>query len=327
LPVVVDASRSAPRLPWVRGIADGDGAAGRLEIGLLNNMPDAALQATERQFIDLLAAAAESRLVRLHLFSLPEIARSDAAGARLRAAYSPLEELGRHRLDALIVTGCEPKADSLADEPYWKSLTQVVDWAEHNTISTVWSCLAAHAAVLHLDGIGRHRLAHKSFGVFDCAPVADDPILAGITAPIRVAHSRLYDLREAELAAHGYRVLTRSPEVGVDLFVKRWRSLFVFLQGHPEYDATTLGREYRRDVGRFLKRERPTYPRVPQSYFDPQSEQALEAFAAQARTKRDPALLAQLPDLRIRSSLAAAWGAGAVPIVRNWLTYLAVQRS
>jgi homoserine O-succinyltransferase/O-acetyltransferase len=40
------------------------------------------------------------------------------------------------------------------------------------------------------------------------------------------------------------------------MFVKYNRSLFVLLQGHPEYDSATLLREYRRDVGRFLRRLR-----------------------------------------------------------------------
>src|SRR5581483_394092 len=124
-----------------------------LDIGLLNNMPDAALRATERQFIDLIAASAGDRIVRLHFLTLSEIARGEAESARLRAAYTDFRELRGHRLDGLIVTGCEPRAERLTDEPYWNSLADVVDWAEHNTISTIWSCLAAHAAVLHLDGI------------------------------------------------------------------------------------------------------------------------------------------------------------------------------
>src|SRR2546429_6417390 len=49
-----------------------------------------------------------------------------------------------------------------------------------------------------------------------------------------------------------YTTLFRS----VDMFVKELNSLFVFFQGHPEYEATTLLLEYRRDIKRFLRRER-----------------------------------------------------------------------
>ena len=47
-----------------------------------------------------------------------------------------------------------------------------------------------------------------------------------------------------KIHAGGYTILSRSPEAGVDSFVKRTRSTFVSFQGHPEYEAATLFREY-----------------------------------------------------------------------------------
>jgi homoserine O-succinyltransferase len=38
-----------------------------IEIGLVNNMPDAALEATERQFVELIRAATTDAVVRLRL--------------------------------------------------------------------------------------------------------------------------------------------------------------------------------------------------------------------------------------------------------------------
>src|SRR5215469_14156304 len=133
-----------------------------IRIGLLNNMPEAAQAATERQFLSLLDAASGIRNVSLSLYSSPGIPRTESGDQR----YRSLEELLNSRLDGLIVTGTEPRHSNLTEEPYWKDLTKVVDWAENNTWSTVWSCLAAHAAVLHMDGIVRHRLGRKCFGVF-----------------------------------------------------------------------------------------------------------------------------------------------------------------
>ncbi|MBV8566832.1 MAG: homoserine O-succinyltransferase [Methylobacteriaceae bacterium] len=298
-----------------------------LEIGILNNMPDQALVATERQFVDLLGAAAGKMLVRLRFFSLPEVPRGDAAKAHVQTAYGDAGELVARPLDGLIVTGNEPHAARLPDEPYWESFTNVIDWAEHNTTSTIFSCLAAHAAVLHLDGVTRHPLDAKRCGVFDCAKVSDSPLLAGVPAPLRITHSRWNDLKEAELAAHGYRVLTRSAQAGVDMFMKRWRSLFVFFQGHPEYERDSLMREYRRDVSRFVRGEREVYPDLPQGYFDPRSEEALAIFGARARSARDPALLSVFPDdLALRPSLAGKWGASATPLLRNWLAHLAAHQ-
>ena len=57
------------------------GAADRvLTIGLVNNMPDAALEATERQFMRLLTAAAGNNLIRLPLL-LAAVRATIAAGA------------------------------------------------------------------------------------------------------------------------------------------------------------------------------------------------------------------------------------------------------
>ncbi|BAR54333.1 homoserine O-succinyltransferase [Bradyrhizobium diazoefficiens] len=41
-----------------------------LDIGLINNMSDAALMSTERQLFDLLAAAAGRLCVRLHFYTM-----------------------------------------------------------------------------------------------------------------------------------------------------------------------------------------------------------------------------------------------------------------
>ena len=333
MPIVLGARRPDDLPAGQRGMTAvgplrrGAEAARCLEIGLVNNMPDAALEATERQFVEVLGAAAEGQLVRLHLFSLPQLPRGEAARAYLDLAYAPIGRIAEADLDALIVTGTEPRARSLDREPYWNALTQLIDWAEHNTISTIWSCLAAHAAVLHLDGVKRHELEGKCFGVFPCELVGGDPLLAGAPSPFAVSHARLNELRESELVAHGYRMLTRSPEAGVDMFAKQWRSLFVFFQGHPEYELTSIAREYRRDVGRFLRGERASCPPLPRGYFDAASEAALEAFTAQARKSPCADLTASYPeDLRMRPRLAEDWHAPAIAVLRNWLSYLAERK-
>ena len=110
---------------------------------------------------------------------------------------------------------------------------------------------------------GAAGLPTKRFGLFEFVQTGDDPMLDGIRSPMRVPHSRWNDLAESDLRAHGYEVLTRSGEAGVDIFAKQWNSLFVFLQGHPEYDADTLFREYRRDMTRYLRGERDDLPGLP----------------------------------------------------------------
>jgi homoserine O-succinyltransferase len=304
------------------GDLDGSrGAADRiLTIGLVNNMPDAALEATERQFMRLLTAAAGNNLIRFHCFSLPSVRRSEPARRRVEGQYTDIADLGRLPMDGLIVTGAEPVAATLQEEPFWKDLTDIIDWAQTGTRSTIWSCLAAHAAVLHLDGIGRRRLDAKCSGIYDCARTSGHWLTDDLPASIKIPHSRLNGLPESELSARGYQLLTTSAEAGVDIFAGQRQSQFIFFQGHPEYDALTLQREYLRDISRYLAGERENYPGMPAGYFDAATEDRLAGFQKRASLERQPALMAEIPDLRLRGDIAAQ--SAATVIFRNWLRYL-----
>jgi homoserine O-succinyltransferase len=327
MPVVLEGGRSAVRiLSAPKRHSGGSPASIRapagdaIRIGLVNNMPDAALEKTERQFIGLLNEAAGDTLIRLSFFSLPEIPRGDGARDYL-SSYSPIEALWTTPLDGLIVTGTEPRAADLTHEPYWQTLTKVIDWADANTRSTIWSCLGAHAAVLHLDGIARHPLPDKCFGVFQCLKTSHHPIMKGVPGRLPIPHSRWNELREEELAAAGYSILTRSAEAGVDMFARQNNSLFLFFHGHPEYEARTLLGEYRRDVGRFLRRERETYPGLPSGYFDEQTTQRLNDFRACALADRRESLMEVFPECP-EDRLKAAWRPAAERLMLNWLARL-----
>jgi homoserine O-succinyltransferase len=295
-----------------------------LRIGLVNNMPDAALRSTERQFRDLLASAAGERAVELKLFSFPELPRSADGQSHVREHHEPIERLWDGEFDGLIVTGTAPLSAAMEEEPCWPTLTRLVDWAERHTASTIWSCLAAHAAVRHLDGIERRPLGGKLSGVFACERTSSHPLLGFGPSRWRTPHSRYNDLPEAALVGHGYRILSRSPEAGVDIFIKQRDSLFVFLQGHPEYDAGALYREYRRDVSRFLGGDSDAYPQMPVGYLSDDVVAAMQAFRDRAFIERDPELLAVFPT---GPAIHAPWRHTAVALFANWLTHLGAQHS
>jgi homoserine O-succinyltransferase len=305
-PELVLTQRAPPASPWRPA----------LRIGLVNNMPDAALCATERQFGDLLSAAAGDTEIDLVLFSLAGVARGEKARASMAGRYRDAPMIADAGLDGLIVTGAEPKTPRLDDEPYWPALTEVADWTRFAGLPTVWSCLAAHAAVLHFDGIERRRLPAKLSGVFTSRLAEADPLLDGaerLTTP----HSRLNGLDEGELIASGYETLTRSPQAGVDAFVHREGALALFLQGHPEYDGDTLAREYLRDVGRFLRGERPAHPAIPAGYFDAATEVRLAAISQQPRP------LAEYEAVLAAATPEWTWRGSAIRLYRNWLGELA----
>jgi homoserine O-succinyltransferase/O-acetyltransferase len=295
-----------------------------IKIALINNMPDSALEDTESQFFHLLEAAAGDIPVHVELYSLPHLPRTDRGDRHLHNFYRDIDELWNKQFDGVIVTGTEPHQPNLRDEPYWPVMVDVLDWAEHNTVSTVLSCLAAHAGVLYSDGIHRHPLNDKQFGVFGYKKVSDHALTLGAPDLIQIPHSRWNEVRGDALVACGYVVLTQSPDAGVDLFVKnKGRSLFVHFQGHPEYEAKTLLKEYRRDVRRFLRRERETYPSMPHGYFDGAAAELLSAFRENALARPSEEVLELFPEAAVATTLKRSWQSSAALMYRNWLQYIA----
>ena len=303
-----------------------ESAAQCIHIGLINNMPDGALEATERQFLTLLGSAADGVAVHVSLYALPDVPRTEPGRLHIGRFYSGIENLWDSHLDGLIMTGTEPRAANLTDEPYWESLTKVLEWAEHNTHSVLLSCLAAHAGLQHIDRIGRRRLADKRFGVFECVRASDHPLMSGVPSPLRMPHSRWNDVPEEELTDCGYSVLTRAKDGGVDAFVKQRKSLLVFHQGHPEYESNTLLLEYRREVGRYLRRERETYPAMPDGYFDRHTADVLAKFRQRALSDRNSELLKDLRTEQMGKGIVNSWFSVAARVCGNWLAYLSAQK-
>jgi homoserine O-succinyltransferase len=302
--------------------------ASAVRIALINNMPDAALEDTEVQFFELLDAAASDTPVSLKLYSLPNLPRSDAGQQHLSNFYFGLQDLLNSRFDGVIMTGTEPRQPDLRDEPYWPALTDVLDWAEYSTASTVLSCLAAHAGVLHSDGIARHRLCDKQFGVFEFKKISDHALTDAIGESMQIPHSRWNEVRANELTSCGYEVLTQSADAGVDLFVKKKKdSLFLHFQGHPEYGARTLLKEYRRDIKRFLRRERETYPTMPHGYFDSAASKLLSDFKEQVISNPREELMAAFPEAAVVDAVRSTWQASAATVYRNWLQYLTSKKA
>jgi homoserine O-succinyltransferase/O-acetyltransferase len=294
-----------------------------LRLALVNNMPDSALEDTEAQFFGLLAGAATDISVQLELFSLPDVPRGEKAQQHLARFYKNTNFLLRDSFDGVIITGTEPRESDLRKEPYWDSLETVLDWAEEHTTSTVLSCLAAHAGVLHRNAIARQPMNDKRFGVFEHEIVAEHALTAGVGNPVSIPHSRWNELSEYALISAGYRVLTKSPDDSVDLFIKQKNThLSVHFQGHPEYGELTLFKEYRRDVRRFLRRERETYPVAPRAYFGAAATKLADDFRATAISQRSEQILEKFPEVELIATLKNSWQASSVRIYHNWLQLL-----
>ncbi len=75
----------------------------------------------------------------IHLLWPPSI-----AAKRHRNTFENLTQFG---LDALIVTGANPKHVDLAKETFWEPTIEVLDWGQANVHSILCSCLATHAVL------------------------------------------------------------------------------------------------------------------------------------------------------------------------------------
>ena len=333
MPVLIDLQSHdhhlAPRIDETRALLGNDAEPTNcLNIGLVNNMPDSALVSTERQLFELLTAAAGKLLVRLHLYTMDTAPRTDWGRDYVRRFYLNTGDLLNSRLDGLIVTGAEPRTTNLTDEQYWPSFVRVVDWAKENTLSSVYSCLAVHGAVLHLDKIERHALSRKCLGVFTQAKVTDHPLMLNVPATIKVPHSRWNEVQESSLVGGGYTILSKSDQTGADCFVKHHgSSLFVHFQGHPEYEAQSLLGEYRRDIGRFLRQETEIYPAMPAGYFSEDAEKTLIMFQRDAISDRRPELLASFPADQLTKRLRNTWHSAATRMYRNWMLYMSSENT
>ena len=331
MPLIIDGGRVPPRLAERKTSRLGssvDHSTSRdcIRIAFVNNMPDTALEDTEMQFFELLDAAAGDVPVVLSLHSLTGLPRGERGQQHVSSFYGSTDVLLNGQFDGVIMTGTEPRQPNLRNEPYWPALTNVLDWAESNSASTILSCLAAHAGVLHSDCIDRRPLSDKQFGVFEFANAANHRLTSGTGERIRFPHSRWNEVQADALAACGYTVLTQSSEGGVDSFVKKKkRSLFVHFQGHPEYGVQTLLKEYRRDIKRFLRSEWETYPSMPKGYFDAATGRVMDDFRDLALSDRREELMERFPE--DIGSLQKTWQSSAVSIYRNWLQYVITNRA
>lgn len=301
-----------------------------LDVAFVNNMPDAAFEATESQFERLLADSAGEIDVRVSRYTIASLPRSTACQRRAAGRYEPVESLYLSGADAVIVTGTEPRTRRLQDEACWEDLVQLVRWSLGATHSALLSCLTAHVAATDLDGLGRAALPSKLSGVFSHLVDPSHPLGAGMARRVPIPHSRLNEVPTAALRDAGYRIVVSS---GAEDLQSGWtlaakdagRCMLVLVQGHPEYDRGTLLGEYRRDVRRYLRSERADYPELPENYFSSDAEMVLAAFENRSRSAPRPeAFLAErFPYDRVAEGLGWPWRRGALGIYSNWLREVA----
>mgnify|MGYP002622290876 CR=1 FL=1 len=292
-----------------------------LHIGFLNMMPDAALAATEQQFIRLVGACNQIAQFYVYPFSLPELDRSAGAEAHIAEHYFDFDDLQASGLDALIVTGANVANPSLDREPFWEPLIEVVRWAEQNVASVLCSCLATHALVRHQHGIERKPMPTKKWGVYSHRiREPRHPLMRDVNTRFDAPHSRWNDVPATELEAAGLSVLVDSDEAGVHLAVSPDGFRVVYFQGHPEYDAVSLLKEYKRELLRFLDGEIDAPPPQPEHYFREDPSPIVDRFLEQSQIAASIGeTRPEFPDVLLEPLVDNTWGDTGKAIVNNWL--------
>lgn len=292
-----------------------------LRIGMLNMMPDAALQATERQFLRLVAAYGSAANLYVHPFALPAEYRSEIAVAHIENYYSSFAELCEQDLHALIITGANPITEDITDEAFWTHLLEVIDWGTKHVQSILCSCLATHAVMHEYYQIERVELPQRQWGVYEHELLQDKhPLLSGVKPPVSAPHSHRFAVSRANMERAGVTVLISSAEAGVHMAVSDDDLRFVFFQGHPEYDAISLLKEYKREIQRFLTGNRSSYPPFPEHYLDTSAKARLDAYQRQlTESDFEQETLPPFPEVELTGGLVNTWSEVGRVIYRNWL--------
>jgi len=296
----------------------------QLSIGLLNLMPDAALTATDRQFARLVSSYADSADLWVYPFTAAVSHRSDVAREHMNNHYLTFDEVRQRGLDALIVTGANPACQDLADEVFWKEMVEVFDWAGENVRSVLCSCLATHGVLKEYNATERTLLPRKRWGVYSHEILVEDhPLVHGLKEPVDAPHSHNYDVSKQEFEAAGAKVLAESDEAGVHMAVSD-DNFYVFFQGHPEYEAVSLLKEYKREVGRYFQAERDDFPPYPENYFDSESLALLARYREELISAKDAAEEPPpFPETSVVPQVKNTWTPAGETIYHNWLEQVA----
>jgi len=292
-----------------------------LHIGLLNMMPDAALSATEQQFIRLVGNCNQIAQFYVYPFSISELNRGAAAERHISQFYFSFDELAEQGLDALIITGANVVSPALDQEPIWEPLIEIASWAEANVASTLCSCLATHALVKHRHGVDRRPLPQKQWGVYShTISEPGHPLVRNINTRFDAPHSRWNDVSREQLESAGLTVLAESAEVGVHLAVSADGFRTVYFQGHPEYHAISLLKEFKREVNRFINGELDSPPPHPQHYFSDAAVGIIEPFmnACQEALKNGDKT-PEFPESALQKHVHNTWGDTGKAMINNWL--------
>ena len=229
-----------------------------LQILMLNLMPTKI--DTETQLSRLLGNTPLQ--VELTLMHTSSHKSKNTSEDHLLAFYTTFDKVKDRYFDGLVITGAPVEMLEFEEVEYWDELCEIMEWSTTHVHSTFHICWGAQAGLYYHFGVHKKTLDKKMFGVFPhIADYKRSMLFRGFDDVFMVPHSRHTTIDREDLEnIPGLKILASSPEAGVfALSTKKGRQIFI--TGHPEYDAETLGREYWRD----LNANKPI--EIPKNYY------------------------------------------------------------
>lgn len=294
----------------------------RWTCSFVNNMPDGAFKATEHQFLDLLAIGSGEDVIEVRRHTMDGISRESAIIQYIDECYVPPSDIRESPPDILIVTGSNPIELQIEAEPYWAEMSDLLQWGSMNVSSMMLSCLAAHAALLVFDGIARVRLDEKCTGVFHQSVDVAHPLGARINHDVVLPHSRTNTAHVNLLRESGYQIAIESLEVGWGVATKTIDECdVVLIQAHPEYEPSSLLREYRRDARRYVTRGRTEMPVLPYHCVGDEDWAQLQSLqVALSPSPQGVILVDDYPFEEVGARAPWPWRDMAQQLYANWLS-------
>ena len=260
-----------------------------LQILMLNLMPTKI--DTETQLSRLLGNTPLQ--VELTLMHTSSHKSKNTSEDHLLAFYTTFDKVKDRYFDGLVITGAPVEMLEFEEVEYWDELCEIMEWSTTHVHSTFHICWGAQAGLYYHFGVQKKTLDKKMFGVFPhIADYKRSMLFRGFDDVFMVPHSRHTTIDREDLEnIPGLKILASSPEAGVfALSTKKGRQIFI--TGHPEYDAETLGREYWRDVNANKPIE------IPKNYY---------------------------PDNDPTKAPVSTWRSSANLLYCNWLNYFVYQ--
>ncbi|MGH2115406.1 homoserine O-acetyltransferase MetA [Aerococcus urinaeequi] len=216
-----------------------------LEVVIVNLMPTK--EATEEQLLRLLSnSPLQVNVTFIHMQSHQAAHISEN---HLKEFYRTFDQIKDRYFDGMIITGAPVEHLDFEKVNYWDELVSIMEWSNNHVFSTLHICWGAQAALYHHYGIGKQPLDKKLFGIYE-QELRDKKVslVRGMDELFYMPHSRHTTVpTESFEQSPDLEILAGSEETGVSI-AQSTDSRFVFIFGHAEYDAETLGKEYKRDV-------------------------------------------------------------------------------